>query len=133
MSERSHFTSAQRIIKHLLVWLILAYCFNSAINLLTLMAQDAHPDHALLAAAIFCCAFNVLTAHLISKYERHWPFIAAVIIACVGTLAIPFFTAAQSTVENLFLTAMVIISLPIATFIIVKIKQRNRRNSTQSQ
>ena len=97
------------------------------------MALDAKPDSALLTAIAYCIGFNILTAHLITKYDKHWPVVAASFIAIVGLVAVPIiFVGVEALLANELILA-VCLSLPPLTFLMKYLKQREKKNSAEKQ
>jgi len=97
------------------------------------MAHDAKPEHSLLTAIAYGIGFNTLVAHLIGKYDKHWPIIAASYISLGGLLVVPLVLTGTAGLMNVYFIPVMVISLPIATFIVEKIKQRISLNTDQTQ
>ncbi|MGO2076426.1 MAG: hypothetical protein ACTJH9_14580 [Pseudoalteromonas sp.] len=133
MNTSRPLSKPQRIIKHILLWTVFSYCFHSAINLLVKMALDAEPDNALLTAIIYCLGFNVLTAHLITKYDKHFPVIAALFIACVGLIVVPLIFVGAAALLASELIAVICISLPLLTLLVAFLKRRAEKNSPEKR
>ena len=75
----------------------------------------------------------LLVGHLISKYDKHWPLIAAAVIATVGLIAVPLVMFGKEGLMNGIFIASMIATLPVSTFVIAKIKQRISANTEQTQ
>jgi len=128
MSEPRQLNTFQRILKHTLLWVVFAYCYHSAINLLVKMALDAQPDQALITSLLYCLGFNVLSAHLITKYDTYWPVIGAVIIGVVGMVLVPIIFVGTHALLGKELLAGILISLPVFTFAMGLIKLKLNKN-----
>ncbi|WP_372762815.1 hypothetical protein [Pseudoalteromonas sp.] len=128
MSATPQLSTAQRLIKHSLLWLVFAYCYQNAISVLVAMALDAQPDHAQLTAFIYAVGFNLLTAHLITKYDKYWPLIAAAFMAIVGLVVIPVLLFGASGLLSLPLVAGILCTLPLCTYIVGLIKVKHSEN-----
>ncbi|MCF2899568.1 MULTISPECIES: hypothetical protein [unclassified Pseudoalteromonas] len=122
-----------RMIKHVLLWCIFSYFYHSGINVLVAMAHDAQPDYGLLSSIAYGIGFNVLVGHLIGKYDKHWPVIAAIFIAVVGLVVVPLILMGQASLKDTYFIFAMVISLPVATLVIEKIKQRISLNTEQTQ
>ncbi|HCV01926.1 hypothetical protein AAEU31_13815 [Pseudoalteromonas sp. SSMSWG5] len=122
-----------RMIKHVLLWCIFSYFYHSGINVLVAMAHDAQPDYGLLSSIAYGIGFNVLVGHLIGKYDKHWPVIAAIFIAVVGLVVVPLILMGQASLKDTYFILAMVISLPVATLVIEKIKQRISLNTEQTQ
>ena len=96
MSKASNLSKSQLLIKHILLWTVFGYCYQSAISLLIKMATDVQPSNVLITSLVYCLGFNVLAAHLITKYDKHWPVIGSIFIGLVGLVAIPFLLFGRS-------------------------------------
>ncbi len=131
VSESSH--PYKRIVKHALLWCIFAYFYHSGINVLVAMAHDAQPDYGLLSSIAYGIGFNVLVGHLIGKYDKYWPTIAACVIATLGLLVVPLFVLGRDGLLSSFFIVSMIVTLPLTTFIIDKIKLRISANTEQTQ
>ena len=129
----SEHSKLQRIIKHLLLWSVFSYFYHSGVTVLVAMAHDAKPEHGLLTAIAYGIGFNALVAHLIGKYDKHWPIIAASYISLGGLLVVPLVLTGTAGLMNVYFIPVMVISLPIATFIVEKIKQRISLNTDQTQ
>lgn len=128
MSEPSQLNTFQRILKHTLLWVVFAYCYHSAINLLVKMALDAQPDQPLITSLLYCLGFNVLSAHLITKYDAYWPVIAALIIGVVGLIVVPILFVGTHALLSQELLGGILISLPVFTFGMTLIKRKLNKN-----
>ncbi|WP_105180864.1 hypothetical protein [Pseudoalteromonas sp. T1lg21] len=133
MSTSESSSTQMRIIKHVLLWCIFSYFYHSGINVLVAMAHDAQPDYGLLSSIAYGIGFNVLVGHLISKYDKHWPLIAAAVIATVGLIAVPLVMFGKEGLMNGIFIASMIATLAVSTFVIAKIKQRISANTEQTQ
>ncbi|MFY8328232.1 hypothetical protein [Pseudoalteromonas sp. ZZD1] len=128
MSEPRQLNILQRLLKHSLLWVVFAYCYHSAINLLVKMAIDAQPDAVLVTSLLYCLGFNVLTAHLITKYDKYWPVIGACVIGVVGLILVPIIFVGAHALLSRELLAGILISLPIFTLIMGIVKQKLHKN-----
>jgi len=128
MSEPRQLNTFQRILKHTLLWVVFAYCYHSAINLLVKMALDAQPDQALITSLLYCLGFNVLSAYLITKYDTYWPVIGAVIIGVVGMVLVPIIFVGTHALLGQELLVGILISLPVFTFAMGLIKLKLNKN-----
>ncbi|WP_211183744.1 hypothetical protein [Pseudoalteromonas arctica] len=128
MSQQNQLNTTQRVLKHVLLWSVFGYCYHSAINLLVKMAMDAQPEHILVTALLYCLGFNLLVGHLITKYDKYWPEIAAIFIACIGLLVVPVLLVGTQAILSRPLLAGILISLPILTFAVRLIKRKLTKN-----
>lgn len=128
MSEQNQLTATQRVLKHVLLWTVFGYCYYSAINLLVKMAIDSQPEQGLITSLAYCVGFNVLSAHLITKYDKHWPEIAAIYIGVFGLLVVPLVLVGTQALLSWPLLAGILISLPIFTFAMRSIKRKLLKN-----
>ena len=133
MSASESSSTLMRIVKHVLLWCIFSYFYHSGINVLVAMAHDAQPDYGLISSIAYGIGFNVLVGHLIGKYDKHWPVIAACVISTVGLIAVPLIMLGKDGLMSGFFIASMIATLPVATFVIDKIKQRISVNTEQTQ
>ena len=128
MSKEVNLTTSQRLVKHVLLWIVFGYCYQSAINLLIKMAADAQPDATLITAFVYGIGFNVLTAHLITKYDTHWPVIGAAFIALVGLVLVPLVLFGSGGLLAWPLLVGFLFSLPLCSYIVGKIKVKHSKN-----
>ncbi len=128
MSQQNQLNTVQRVVKHVLLWTVFAYCYHSAINLLVKMAIDAQPDAVLLTSFVYCLGFNILSGHLITKYDKHWPVIGAFFIGVVGVVVVPAVLVGTHALLSRPLLAGILISLPVFTFAMGLIKQKLNKN-----
>jgi peptidoglycan/LPS O-acetylase OafA/YrhL len=128
MSETPQLPMPQRLIKHILLWIVFAYCYQNAISLLVTMANDAQPDHVILTAFLYALGFNILTAHLVTKYDTYWPVIAAAFIALVGLVVIPLLLFGTSGLLSFPLLAGILFTLPLCTYVVGLIKVKHSKN-----
>jgi hypothetical protein len=128
MSKTPQQPMLQRLIKHILLWIVFAYCYHNAISLLVTMAADAQPDNALLTAFIYALGFNMLTAHLVTKYDTYWPVIGAMFIAIVGLVAVPFMLFGASGLLSIPLLVGILFTLPLSTYVVALIKAKHSKN-----
>ena len=131
-TSESSFTPI-RFVKHVLLWCIFSYIYHSGINVLVAMAHDAQPDYGLLSSIAYGIGFNVLVGHLIGKYDKHWPTIAAFVISSIGLIVVPLIMLGKEGLMSGFFIASMIATLPVATFVIDKIKLRISANTEQTQ
>lgn len=116
------------VLKHILFWVVFAYCYQNAIDVLTEMAFDAHPEHPLTFAWLYVCAFNILSAHLIVKHEKNWPIVSASFISVVAMLVIPLFLTGTYDLLSTSLLVGILISLPLLVFVFIMIKEKLPKN-----
>ena len=128
MSQLTNLTSSQRLLKHFLLWTVFGYCYQSAQYLLVKMAFDAQPDFPLITAFLYGLGFNVLAAHLITKYDHNWPVIDSVFIGLVGLVIVPFLFSGQAGLLALPLLVGILFSLPICCYIVGLIKVKLGKN-----
>ncbi|MBE0359309.1 hypothetical protein PALI_a0551 [Pseudoalteromonas aliena SW19] len=117
-----------RLIKHILLWTVFSYCYHSAITLLVKMAADAQPEYPLITALIYGVGFNLLTAHLITKYDKHWPTIASIFIGFVGLIVVPFLLSGKVGLLTLPLLAGILFSLVVSSYIVGLLKVKLSKN-----
>ena len=89
MSQSPELSFSKRLLKHILLWTVFGYCYQSAISLLQKMAIDAYPDDALIMTLLYGIGFNILSGHLITKYDNYWPVWGAFYIGTIGLVAVP--------------------------------------------
>ncbi|MBB1370851.1 hypothetical protein RB215_07125 [Pseudoalteromonas sp. HL-AS2] len=128
MSKSTNLSTSQQLIKHILLWIVFAYCYQSAISLLVKMALDAQPNNPVITAFVYALGFNILVAHLITKYDKFWPVISSVFIGLVGLVVIPFLLFGASGLLTLALLAGILCSLPVSTYIVGLIKVKHSKN-----
>jgi hypothetical protein len=128
MSKASNLSKSQLLIKHILLWTVFGYCYQSAISLLIKMATDVQPSNVLITSLIYCLGFNVLAAHLITKYDKHWPVIGSIFIGLVGLVAIPFLLFGRSGLLAYPLLAGILFSLPLCSYVVGLIKIKLHKN-----
>ncbi|AXV65350.1 MULTISPECIES: hypothetical protein [Pseudoalteromonas] len=133
MSTSESSSTFKHLIKHILLWSVFSYFYHSGVNVLVAMAHDAKPEHGLLTSIAYGIGFNVLVGHLIGKYDKHWPVIAALYIASVGLLIVPLVILGKAGLMDVYFIVAMILSLPTSTFVIEKIKQRISLNTEQTQ
>lgn len=128
MTEQNQLSTTQRVLKHVLLWSVFGYCYHSAINLLVKMAIDSQPEQVLVTAMAYCLGFNILSAHLITKYDKHWPEIASIYIGAFGLLVVPLLLVGPHALLSRPLLAGILISLPVFTFAMRFIKRKLPKN-----
>ncbi|MBA6409090.1 hypothetical protein I6F50_02515 [Pseudoalteromonas sp. NZS127_1] len=128
MTKATNLPTSQKLIKHLLLWTVFGYCYQSAISLLVKMAIDAQPEYPLITGLIYGVGFNVLAAHLITKYDKHWPVIGSVFIGCIGLLVVPFLLFGESGLLTMPLLVGILFSLPLCSYIVGLIKLKLSKN-----
>jgi hypothetical protein len=107
---------------------VFGYFYQSGIKLLSKMAVDAHSDSPLIATFVYAFGFNILVAHLVTKYDEHWPVIASVFIGLVGLVAVPFILFGKNELIELSLLAGILFSLPLSTYVVGLIKVKLNKN-----
>ena len=128
MTKATNLSTSQQLIKHVLLWTVFGYCYQSAITLLVKMASDAQPENSLITALVYCVGFNILAAHLITKYDKHWPVIGSIFIGCVGLLGVPYLLFGKSALLAIPLLAGILFSLPLCSYIVGLIKVKLSKN-----
>ncbi|HDY92542.1 hypothetical protein WNY79_07930 [Pseudoalteromonas sp. AS84] len=128
MTKATNLSTSQQLIKHVLLWTVFGYCYQSAITLLVKMASDAQPENSLITALVYCVGFNILAAHLITKYDKHWPVIGSIFIGCVGLLGVPYLLFGESALLAIPLLAGILFSLPLCSYIVGLIKVKLSKN-----
>ncbi|ASM49878.1 hypothetical protein PESP_a1817 [Pseudoalteromonas espejiana DSM 9414] len=128
MTKEKNLTTSQLLLKHVLLWTVFGYCYQSAISLLIKMAADAQPDAVLITAFIYGIGFNILTAHLITKYDTHWPIIGSAFIGFVGLVAVPFILFGSAGLIASPLLVGFLFSLPLCSYVVGKIKLKHSKN-----
>jgi FtsH-binding integral membrane protein len=118
----------QRLIKHVLIWIVFGYCYQSAVSLCIKMAADAQPNFPLISAFLYSIGFNLLVGHLITKYDNFWPIIGAIFIGVVGLIIVPLVLFGSAGLLDFKLLGGILCSLPICTFIVGLIKQKLSKN-----
>lgn len=92
------------------------------------MALDAQPNNPVITAFVYALGFNILVAHLITKYDKFWPVISSVFIGLVGLVVIPFLLFGASGLLTLALLAGILCSLSVSTYIVGLIKVKHSKN-----
>ena len=128
MSKTSSLSTSQRLVKHILLWIVFGYCYQSAVSLLIKMAADSQPANPLITALVYTLAFNILAAHLITKYDQYWPIIGSVFIGVVGLIAVPLLLIGESGLVSLSLLVGILFSLPLCCYIVGLIKVKVGKN-----
>ncbi|WP_024612824.1 hypothetical protein [Pseudoalteromonas sp. TB64] len=128
MSKASNLSTSQLLIKHILLWTVFGYCYQSAISLLIKMAADIQPANSLITALVYAIGFNILAAHLITKYDKHWPTLGSIFIGIVGLIAVPFLLSGVSGLLAYPLVAGILFSLPLCSYIVGLIKVKLHKN-----
>ncbi|MBT2151724.1 hypothetical protein [Pseudoalteromonas tetraodonis] len=104
------------------------YCYQSAISLLQKMAIDAYPDNALMMTFLYGIGFNLLSGHLITKYDHFWPVWGAFYIGIIGLVAVPLLLNGVVGLLPMSLLVGILLSLPVSTFAIGLIKEKLNKN-----
>ena len=128
MTKATNLPTSQKLIKHLLLWTVFGYCYQSAISLLAKMAVDAQPEYPLITAFAYGLGFNILAAHLITKYDKHWPVIGSAFIGLVGLVAVPFLLSGESGLLAIPLLVGILFTLPLCSYIVGLIKLKLSKN-----
>jgi hypothetical protein len=128
MSEIVKLSKSKQLIKHILLWIVFGYFYQSGISLLGKMALDAQPDNPLIATFFYAFGFNILVAHLVTKYDEHWPVIGSVFIGLVGLVAVPFLLFGTTELLTLPLLVGILFSLPLSTYVVGLIKIKLNKN-----
>ncbi|MBQ4832359.1 hypothetical protein J8L70_03810 [Pseudoalteromonas sp. MMG010] len=124
----NNLTRSQRVIKHVLIWIVFGYCYQSSSSLMVRMAADAQPENEIITAFFYALGFNVLVAHLITKYDKFWPIIASIVIGTVGLIVVPLILFGTTGLLEFKLLAGILCTLPICTFIVGMIKRKLTKN-----
>ncbi|WP_338363166.1 hypothetical protein [uncultured Pseudoalteromonas sp.] len=125
MSKQANLNTSQRLIKHVLLWVVFGYCYQSAINLLIKMAADAQPESMLITAFMYGIGFNFLTAHLITKYDTYWPVLGSAFIGVVGLVCLPLILFGSAGLIAWPLLVGFLFSLPLCSYLVGKIKAKH--------
>ncbi|TMO98069.1 hypothetical protein CWC14_06945 [Pseudoalteromonas sp. S3260] len=104
------------------------YCYQSAISLLQKMAIDAYPNNALMMTFLYGIGFNILSGHLITKYDNYWPVWGAFYIGIIGLVAVPLLLVGVAGLLSMSLLVGILLSLPVCTFAIGLIKEKLNKN-----
>nr|WP_301003010.1 hypothetical protein [Pseudoalteromonas sp.] len=128
MSQSPELSFAKRLLKHILLWTVFGYCYQSAISLLQKMAIDAYPDNALMMTLLYGIGFNLLSGHLITKYDHYWPVWGAFYIGFIGLVAVPILLLGVAGLLSTSLLVGILLSLPVSTFAIGLIKEKLNKN-----
>ena len=128
MSQSPELSFSKRLLKHILLWTVFGYCYQSAISLLQKMAIDAYPDNALMMTFLYGIGFNLLSGHLITKYDHFWPVWGAFYIGIIGLVAVPLLLVGVTGLLSMSLLVGILLSLPVCTFAIGLIKEKLNKN-----
>ena len=92
------------------------------------MAADAQPMHMVLAGFIYCAAFNILVAHLITKYDKRWPIAASLYIGLVGLLVVPLLLLGSGGLLDFILLGGILFSLVLSCYLVSLLKAKLSKN-----
>ena len=128
MSDKATIPMSAQLLKHILLWTVFGYCYQSGMSVLIKMAADAQPEHPLITAFAYGVGFNILAAHLITKYDKHWPVIGSAFIGLVGLVAVPFLLSGESGLLAIPLLVGILFTLPLCSYIVGLIKLKLSKN-----
>ncbi|MBW4967685.1 MULTISPECIES: hypothetical protein [unclassified Pseudoalteromonas] len=128
MTNKANLPLSAQLLKHILLWTVFGYCYQSGLSVLIKMAADAQPDHPLITAFVYGVGFNIIVAHLITKYDTKWPVIASIFIGVVGLIAVPIILGGTSSLLTSPLLVGFLCSLVLSCFIVGLLKVKLDKN-----
>lgn len=128
MTDKATIPMSAQLLKHILLWTVFGYCYQSGMSVLIKMAADAQPEHPLITAFAYGIGFNILVAHLITKYDTKWPLVASVFIGVVGLVAVPIVIGGTASLLTFSLLAGFLFSLILSCFIVGLLKVKLNKN-----
>lgn len=113
----------QNIIKHAVLWIVFSFFYVSGLDMALTLAIDGQQYPTLVNTLLYTFLFNLLVGHLITKYEKLWPFICAVIVSSCGVIGFGTYFGESLVQYSMELRLAQVLSLPFATFVVIEIKK----------
>ncbi|MBD1581385.1 hypothetical protein [Pseudoalteromonas sp. S16_S37] len=115
------------VVKHTSLWIVFGFFYLSGLEMALRLAIDGQQDPTLIKTLSLTFLFSLLVAHLIRKYEKMWPFLASVVISLTGIVGFGYYFTQRLTQYSFELGLGLCLSLPLATFLVGKIKLPERQ------
>lgn len=89
-----------------------------------IMSIDGQSEPTLWQTLLYTFLFNALIGHLITKYEKLWPFLASIVISLFGVIGFGIFFGDKLAGYSNELVIGLVLSLPFATFLVKELKSK---------
>ncbi|MCG7547606.1 hypothetical protein [Pseudoalteromonas sp. Of7M-16] len=116
---------AQDVVKHCSLWIVFSFFYLSGLQMAVIMSIDGQSEPTLWQTLLYTFLFNALIGHLITKYEKLWPFLASIVISLFGVIGFGIFFGDKLAGYSNELVIGLVLSLPFATFLVKELKSKN--------
>ncbi|KID57186.1 hypothetical protein N473_21730 [Pseudoalteromonas luteoviolacea CPMOR-1] len=120
---------AQDVVKHCSLWIVFSFFYLSGLEMAVIMSIDGQPQPTLWQTLLYTFLYNALIGHLVTKYEKLWPFLASVVISLFGVIGFGVFFGDKLAGYSNELIIGLVLSLPFATFLVKQLKSKNFENN----
>jgi cyanate permease len=110
------------VVKHASLWIVFGFFYMSGLEMALRLAIDGQQDPTLIKTLSLTFLFSLLVGHLIRKYEKMWPMLASVVISLTGIAGFGYYFTERFAQYSVELGLGLCLSLPVATFVVGKIK-----------
>ncbi|BBN81823.1 hypothetical protein PA25_18080 [Pseudoalteromonas sp. A25] len=110
------------VVKHASLWIVFGFFYLSGLEMALRLAIDGQQDPTLIKTLSLTFVFCLLVGHLIRKYEKVWPLLASIVISVTGVVGFGYYFTQRLTQYSFELGLGLCVSLPLATFLIAKVK-----------
>ncbi|ESP91069.1 hypothetical protein [Pseudoalteromonas luteoviolacea] len=115
---------AQDVVKHCSLWIVFSFFYLSGLQMAVIMSIDGQSEPTLWQTLLYTFLFNALIGHLITKYEKLWPFLASIVISLFGVIGFGIFFGDKLAGYSNELVIGLVLSLPFATFLVKELKSK---------
>ncbi|MCF6439454.1 hypothetical protein L1077_08430 [Pseudoalteromonas luteoviolacea] len=120
---------AQDVVKHCSLWIVFSFFYLSGLQMAVIMSIDGQPQPTIWKTLFYTFLYNALIGHLITKYEKLWPFLASIVISIFGVVGFGvYFDDKLAGYSNELIIGLVL-SLPFATFLVKQLKLKSLENN----
>ncbi|AOT08080.1 hypothetical protein [Pseudoalteromonas luteoviolacea] len=120
---------AQDVVKHCSLWIVFSFFYLSGLEMAVIMSIDGQPQPTLWQTLLYTFLYNALIGHLVTKYEKLWPFLASIVISLFGVVGFGVFFGDKLAGYSNELIIGLVLSLPFATFLVKQLKSKNFENN----
>ncbi|KZN39682.1 hypothetical protein [Pseudoalteromonas luteoviolacea] len=121
---------AQNVVKHCSLWIVFSFFYLSGLQMAVIMSIDGQSEPTLWQTLLYTFFYNALIGHLVTKYEKLWPFLASIVISLFGIVGFGVFFGDKLAGYSNELLIGLVLSLPFATFLVKELKSRHQEQQS---